>query len=617
MRTSALSHPSTTVARDPWPQLEKAGLVVRWADKSEPLEKCVDESALQGLDALVERVIDAGGQFERSHGWIESKLKGAEYTALSAAEAKARIRQQPLISRQDLFVSIDGQEHLPVYSLVDLRALDLAYGLKAASASTYAPVAQALQTLREHGWTFQCDNYHSHFQNTSGPYSALAALSPGDAAVRVTAPTGGAQARAQYVSDGRDLISLAFFESSGTVDGLADPSLAMAVRTLAQRGYEFASSERHDFTYAPWVAHRVLTRGSKDTMRIGRPGQLKVQVGRSELDDLPALERRIAEGESLYAQHGAPLLKWEDTSVFPHHWVSAVLDPETCRPLNAGQRAELLGAIMAAYKTERSDSFWEAFRDSVEDMRALGARLSDPALLRSEALWLAELRGHCPPGADGREETFGRLRDRFHMEAGSPQRYAELQGHLVRLAAATHDITAAREQLEFMLIPMGDLSIGDRITAFEQIAQAAEGRFRKDAAQNLQCVLGHRLPHQTLEASVTRFVEIVAALDVAGKGERAREVFTVLQESCKGADAAVADERWSGFCVNLALTRDVEQALQSALQAPSQEKGAQGGVHVDTGGGVTIGKVRIPVRAASATEAERSASEAKAPLGIG
>lgn len=592
---SAITSPSPGASHtaNPWPALGKAGVLGVNALRDKPLAGALDATTRAGLEDVVERITDAGGTFEVQRNWLQAKVMGSEYAPLPADEVVPFLARKKLPFNGDsLTVNIGGEERLGVYTLEDLRSLDIVYGLGVAAAGTQAPVARALQHLIAQGWSFRTETaFWKEFSGCQGPYPVLATLNRGPW-VEVYHTTAGSEQKRRSLQCPEDLVAMAYFDGGAPVDDLAERSLAKGLQDLEDRGYRFSSGKvwRPNRHYDAYEAYKYLTR---DDLLVGRPGDVMVPFNEADLADIPGLEQRIQSAGGLYAPLGKPVLEHLDRTNCRQSWVDAVMRDETLPALSREDRAELLGILMKGQVGQPGDPVLRASAD----LQALLRRIGDPEQLRTEASWLARLRAACGDAGEPSDETLARVRDRLWLECGTPDQYARTRQDLLRLAEATGSIERAREALDFVRVAAGGEAGSDCIAMIERLATSA-GVNRGEAVLDLQCVLVHRLENETLDQATSRFCEMRGALSAARQGSRTREFFAIIQEKTRatGEGPDAADQTLQRMVEALPIQPEVDVALDGALHPAGGRTADSQTVKTQEDGFLVVGGIRIPTR---------------------
>lgn len=575
------STPTMPTQIEPWPTLVKKGLM--GMPNANAISAELGDATRAGLRDAVQRIADTGATFEVEPGWVERAV-GETRHPLDAAQVVDHLASQPLPFKRQLLVSLGGRDPMPVKDLVDLRALDVACSVTAAA--TTSPVGRALQHIGAQGWTFSSYDRFNNVPETSGSFAAAAALSRNDY-VMASPPAGGGDP--VQVNGFEDFMALDYFACGGPSEGLANRPLAEGLKALADKGYRFTSREypagdKDAFTtYRRWD-HRLL---------VGGEGSVKVPFEEAELQDLPRLEQRIVTCTDLYERYGKPVLeplatgeRANSTRDFDRNrWMQSVTDASLCPLLPIETRAEVFSVLMASPNT------------AVDDLRALAARIADPARLREEAQWLARLRKTVEVPDKASDTLVARIRDHLFEESGTPEQHAEARSNLLRLSAVIGNLETAVKAFDLVRMPTGPESPRQRVDLIEQLAAQSPDR-RSDAPRDFETISLHPLPGDSLQAAVTRFGLVRSTLAVKGQTVRTREIYTRLQEGVRaaGGDGRLADDCARRFGEGIALSADIDHALENALHPRSEQP--TGTVQVEQDGTLVVGGVRVPVRPA-------------------
>lgn len=573
------ANPMMPTQIEPWSTLAKKGLM--GTPNASAIGAELGDAVRAGLRDAVQRIADTGATFEVEPGWIGRAVGEARHP-LDTAQVVDHLTKRPLPFKRPLLVSLSGRDPMPVKDLVDLRALDVACSVTAAA--TTSPVGRALQHIGAQGWTFSSYDHFNNVPEAPGPFAAAVALSRNDF-VMASPPAGGADP--VQVNALEDLVMLDYFACGGPSEGLANRPLAEGLKALEDKGYRFTSrdypaGDKDAFTSFRSWGHHLLA---------GREGGVKIPFEEAELQDLPRLEQRIATCTDLYERYGKPVLeplatgeRANTTRDFDRNrWMLSVTDHSLCPRLSVETRAELLGVLMASPNT------------AVDDLRALAARISDPTRLREEAEWLARLRETVSNPDKVSDTLVARLRDHLFEESGSREQHAEARSNLLRLSAAIGNLEATVKAFDLVRMPTGPESPTQRVALIGWLAGQSPER-RTEAPRDFETILLHQLPGDRLESAVTRFGMVRSALAVKGQTDRTREIYTRLQEGVRaaGGDGRAADDCLRRFGEGIALSADIDHALENALHPRSEQP--TGTVQVEQDGTLVVGGVRVPVQ---------------------
>ena len=581
------SAPVAANASNPWPELERLGLVSATTTVSGPIGQALTASARQGLCDALHRLEANGVTFERQRG---VRLPGLmdKYIRLSADELADALENEPAEFKTQFNVNVDKAEHVHLQNLTDLRLLDGWAGLGSSALPTRASVIDAAHDAEKGGWTFSARNYAGAYDsNEPAVDSAFAALMAlvhrGEASMR----QGNGSADWAPLTTDSDVIGASYFDGNGPDRGLSDGALAAAIREAASKGFTLSTSEYIRNPSAARDVYTALAQGK--SVKIGHDTQWGIDVTAAEMKNLSLADARMKQATDIYERFAKPTLSGTDRTSDAPFFVDFVLNDKH------SHAPDLKGMVLSECLTaERRGNDWNALSNANEDMGHLLDMSGDPArVLAFTAQFSAALQ------VNRRDEVWNAMthaRDEMKARAGSDTALAQVEALLVRLLEKTRSFPAALEGVDLVRIPMGSETEEDRVRLFLDIAgREPEGGGGAHAADDYRAVMVHRLPTETLLEAGQRMLALFDTLALSKQQGRAAEAFCAIQEGTREGrfGSRSADETVQKLAEAMVTSRSLDDAMASL--------GSHGGAvpagpsTVETGDDyVVIGGIRVP-----------------------
>ena len=575
---------------DPWPALERAGLLGGANAVSGPIGAALTTATRTGLLDALRRIEANGVTFEMQRGFHVPGLQ-SKYVAMSAEDLAEALEEQPSEFKTQLNVNIGDNAHIHLQNLDDIRLLDAYRGAGPAACPNRAAAVEAVRSLESNGIGFGAYNYSGAYDTNApvmgGGLATLMALVHKGSAY-ISDPPGSDQQR--RLETDADLLAHDFFRGSGIDRGLPEGALAVTVRDADKAGCGFINPDYSSVElFPPLDAWKKLRGGA--TLLYGPKGGVKVSVTSAQMADLSKVAPRLAQAADIAARFAIPALANTPLAEYGQDFVSAVLDSTAPQPVEA--KAELLARLVRAQFTNGRDASRYTLERATKDMSNLLAIEPDATALTSlgtlYAAAVSEDKG------DDALAIVKQARHQIAVRAGSPAEKTRLDGQLVKLAEATRSLSAALEGVELLRIPAGSESSDAREKLFLDIARAETTGTGALAASDYRALLVNRLPSESLIDAGNRFLALQGVLATAGQQPRTAEVFAFVQQGTREGrfGALSANDAMRRISENLALSRSLDDAM-AALTAPSAGVPA-GDATVKNGDDcVIIGGVRVP-----------------------
>lgn len=582
--------PAPPVAANPWPELERMGLLAATPATSGPIGGALTATARQGLLGALTRLETSGVTFERQRGLrFPSLMK--KYVPLSAGELANALEKEPVSFKHRFNVNVNGATHVRVASLQGLQLLDAVQGLGAQASPARSGAVEAARSLESRGWKFRAYNYSDDYGDSDSPtqpgtFPALLALNR-RGTVDAETPTH-SNDRVRFSADSQ-LIALDYFDGSGTDRGLANGPLAAGVREVTAKGYRFRTDDYYRNNYmAARDAYTALQGGN--TLRMGQPDHVAVMVQAADLKSLGDLEKRLQTADDVHERIAKTALAAAGLENQGDAFVHAVMQDK--HPHSLYLKAAVLAELVRAEAVSGDARY--ALENAVEDMGHVLNEDAQPARVAAYTeQFVAALR------TSGRKAAWSMLatmRDELRARTGSPAEYQRLQDVVARLMAETHSINAAMEGIDLIRIPVGTETEDERLKLFLDIAARESEKSLDRTASDYRAILVHRTPGESLTVAGGRMCRVLETLALKRQQERASEVFATIQGGVASGryGKLTADEALQRFSEQMVLSKSVDDAL--AALAASTTGGVPAGPATvqQSDDAVVIGGIRIP-----------------------
>jgi hypothetical protein len=560
---------SPTPPGNPWPGLERAGLVGAGNVTSGPIGHALNSATRQGLlDALV-RLQGNGVTFERRRSWFRVPFtrKHAPMTV------EKTIRHLEIKGSKDLEVSHGDRLHQEVNSLEDIRGLDVAYGMgDDAAAADERTALDALHDLEAAGFQPTING-----EGRTTPFESWRQIHANGG---LMLKNGGKQT---YVTN-RDQLVLQDYLVTGHDHGVHDKATADLVKQAQAAGLAFPNTSYYSSADATIQAIESLS--ANNEIRVGlAPDRPVVGVKRADLGDLATVRARIDQAEDLYKRILAPVLGDNP------NYHGELLDFCTAQEqrFSPAFRAAMCATVARGIGNRVRDEQVIATTRKMEDLAA-----DDLQLAWVANRWATTARKEGVEQADSLLATLG---DGLLGRTASRVEAEQLRPILFKLLDATGSLEACSEGLDLVRVAIGKESQEDRIKLFTDIAAYESQATLPETAAHYRAVMVHRRPDEPLMQAGQTFVEVLKTLTLGRNQARAVEVFTTLQDGLsKGRfGSKTVEEVLAEFGQAVTLGRSIDDAL-AALEGKGAGNGISAGpatVEKD-GDSVVIGGIRIP-----------------------
>jgi hypothetical protein len=578
------------VVPSPWPELQRAGLLMTAAVMPGPIGTHLSAQTRAGLlDVLTRLDADQAHFFERT----DDDSDGARaYSKLTPEQALAHLEAQPSTFEKALYLSDGKQLPYPVHSLSDIAALDAIHFDSHAADSPDPPLTNALRHLRGNGFVAARDDSNSDTK-PSHPLVVYKVVKDEDDRsndVRLTQPQSGVELR--WPKAGL-VLAMDFFYGDGTDWGLSDPALAKGVRDLEKSGVAFKEEDRDD-AFAVYKEFASGKNSKHKTLLVQRGSEEPVLLPRELLADAARAQDYITHthelAQALVANGTQPSreLLYRLQQAKP-----GATQPEQ---LQAGAR---LAKLEAAEETTRLPDGWDrsplysATKDlaDIEQLLGVNATAADVDMAVDE---LASMLTMVPRQEACKQFTalYATLRERGFDDADRTQMHEQYR-HLLGVVKSP---AAAAEALDLVQIPAAGETPRERLEVFDLIADRESQETLGRATADYRLVLAQRLPQESLLDAGARFAAILQGLAAGRNQQSAAKVFSAIQKGTArqafgNLDANAATAK---FLESYLLNKDVDLSLGHLAQPPAPSTG--GSIQRTDDGGIQIGPVKIPRR---------------------